>query len=457
MFNNNNFEGFANSNNNFEGLANNNNNNGGNNMNFNNNKGYAPRQTITSGPTQKQINLYIRLSNEKGQAIDPQHNTWSVVQMSQAIQGLMNMKTVNTQQQGGMKDPNTIPATQKQIATIMSVSAELGLVPEQAFIQQLTLAKASETVKQLFAMRDSKIDAKATINQLNLLRDMYKCPDIPLEAFCELFDIKPELIELKQKLQNRLKVVLRSQNTDSERVSIGNQIVQVKNSIYKNIEESDWSQLGRNKVSEFIQKYQNAFYTFKDNQITPGQIYKIQSLQQQLANFNNHWNIDLSRLASDINGNDITEVSDVLQDFSTKEDFNIDESGLQLMTKNIAHDYITQLQKEVARKSNDSSSYLPEDTNQTERLPKTAFEANEEEQKKLVDMIFGLYAMLGQEAETETINSKNLGEKIAELINFNAQFNPVERIIHFLESYFDIPTLMEILGNESTKIEWLFS
>lgn len=446
MYNNNNQRGFAPQGQSFQQQGNTN---------------YQPGRMVTqnSGPTQGQVKYYLDLCNQKAVQPDPAYMSYTRQQMSQEIDRLMSMASPGfsnqqqstqdfqgfeqvsqpVQQQTYQAGPENTPATEKQIQAMISIGNELGLRADEAVLRQMNMAQASQQLDRMIQMRKTKVDAGPSVKQLQLLEDMSYCPDIDVEAFYRLFPIKQETLIEKSKLENQMRFILKQPNNDEERKVVGDKIVEINNLIEQIIKTSDWNKLNRRDVSNFIQDNQQVFYAWKDNQATPAQVNLILQLQEQLHTFTNNWRLNLDGLASDMTGAQIDNRDELLSDFNEAIDFNLKEEDFRFVTKAFATEYISQLQKELTRLSNPSTTNTEREY-EAEQNALTEQEANEMYEQRVVDMIFGLYAMLGQSAEDSTINASNVNEELKELIEMNILYSgqeDQEKAFNSIKQYVD--------------------
>lgn len=421
------------------------------------NTNFQPGRPVTqsNGPTQPQIKFYLNLCNQKSVEPNPSHTQFTVKQMSDEITRLTSMASpgynnpnqqeIATDIQGFEKvsepirqksytdGPENVKATENQVQAMIKIGSELGLKANEQVLRNMSISQASAQMDKMISMRKTKVDAGPSERQLQMLSDMFNCPDIDYESFYRMFPVKEGILIEKSRLENQMKVLLRDDNAkDKDRIAIGDKIVELDKLIKQIIESTDWNQLSRRDVGNFIQDNQQVFYAWKDNQASPAQLNLILDLQKRLHTFTNNWNLNLDGLASDINGNQIDNRDELLSDFNEAIEFNLSEDDLLFATKDFAREYITQMQKELTRLSSPS----PVESDREYEVKENALneqQANELFEKEVVDMIYGLYAMLGQSAEDSTINSTNVDEKLKELIEMNITYaNQVDPIKDYM-------------------------
>ena len=148
-----------------------------------NNKGKVKQEgssknNVANKATEGQIKFYIDLCNQKSVDINPEHTNWTIQEMSEEINKLLKMKKV-------------VRASQKQIDTIVKLSQQLGMPePNTDALAKLPIDKASQLIEKLIARTNA--DNKPTEKQLQMLADMFKCPDV---IITDLIPVHPTLIK----------------------------------------------------------------------------------------------------------------------------------------------------------------------------------------------------------------------------------------------------------------------
>lgn len=409
-----------------------------------NNKGEGTQEggsknNVVNKATENQIKFYKDLCNQKSVDINPHHTEWTIQEMSEEINKLLKMKKV-------------VRASQKQIDTIVKLSQQLGMPePNVDVISKLPIDKASDMIEKLIARTNA--DDKPTEKQLQMLADMFKCPDV---IITDLIPVHPTLIreldELtvlhKKALNNKTKTTTYN-NKKITLKEIQDEIVKTKKHIEKTIVNFDLSQLTKKEVSDFIQDYSEVFYAWRDSRCTQAQKEFIRTLQERLATINN-WSINMNEIPAGIDGKPLYEINSPVKDevILTGEHLLTDDE-LEQFSKDQASQLIDMLQKELRNKELDKvSDNEPEIDDNIARSLVDITKANEKEQERIYNMIHSLYAVLGQEAEEEVLAATDLTKPLTDLIELCTLYTTPDALKDLIGEFTQADVLLESLGIE---------
>lgn len=409
-----------------------------------NNKGEVKQEgssknNVVNKATEGQIKFYIDLCNQKSVDINPHHTEWTVNQMSEEINKLLSMKKV-------------VLASQKQIDTIVKLSQQLGMPePNVDALAKLPINKASEMIELL--IKKTNQSDKPTEKQLQMLADMFKCPDV---IITDLIPVHPTLIkeldELtvahKKALENKTKKTVYNGEVTTLK-EIQDQIVKTKSDIEKFIVNFDLSTLTKQEVGNFIQDYSEVFYAWRDSRCSPAQKEFIRTLQQRLATING-WSVNIDEIPANIDGSPMYDINTPVKDevILTGEHILTDDE-LEQFSKDQASQLIDMLQKELRNKELDKvSDNEPEIDDNIARSLVDITKANEKEQEKIHNMIHSLYAVLGQEADEEILTATDLTKPLTDLIELCALYTTPDALKDLIDQFTQADALLESLNIE---------
>lgn len=418
-----------------------------NNFANNNNNGGNIRKATT-----RQINYYNTLCQQKGEVVNPQISNMTAQEVSNEIsrlQAINNQQPSNfvPQQIDGFQ-PSQAPIQQQQVTrnisdkqaeTIYKLSSELGLEPNITIKQQIdnrlmTSEQASQLINQFINMKQTSVSSQPSDEQIELLKDMYKCPEVIVEDFYALFPINQQIIVNKQKVQNRVAFLYRNtfeengeaiKNHETQKRKMADTLVQINKEIENFIFQYDWKLLDAKEVGNFISDNMKNFRSWKASLATDQQIEYIRNLQKQIATFYK-WSINFENQATDIDGNHIDPSNTVgFEEFEMVTGIIMDPSQLSQLTREVATELIAKMRSEIDRtvEINDSSvqqyQQYTEDEPNVYKEAERMYDSFEKEQIKLVQLIEALYMNINQEVPYDEIDAKNYKEFIKYAIEMN--------------------------------------
>lgn len=388
--------------------------------------------------TTKQIEAYIKACESKNVTIDPNHKNWTVKEMSEKLNELYKLQAVKF-------------ATKNQVDTIIKLSNQLGLPePKAEVIQQFDRKKASDMIGKLLAKVRAIENTRPTEQQLAIIAEMMSCPDV---IITELIPVHPTLLKELEEFTILYKKMtyegLKKAEYKGEPITLEEviqAIIKTKGDIEKQILSFDLTKLNRQDVFNFIGKYKQAFYDWKDSRCTERQRERIRQLQERLAELSS-WATDMDTIPVDIDGSPLEINSCVKDEFIFTGQHILTDEELIQFSKDQASQFIQQLEKELRDKElryvTNNEAEIPDDV---ARSVLDISQIAQKEQEKLTELMYTLYAMIGQEAETEIINATNIGEHLKDLIDLCTLFFTKEEILETIEKYFDSSQLLDLLG-----------
>lgn len=266
----------------------------------------------------RQQSYYVDLCNKR--RVKPKDFTkMTYEEINQEIQMLRDMPPVATQAQ--------LNKITEILTKLHESNPEKYKLPSTEFLASLTMDKASKLIQSLIKIeREVSLNEPPTQEQIDSITRMYLCPSVPFE------DIGvPSRIVLETNEDGSVKHWRRPT------------VQEIKELIAKN--------LTRQSAYEFIQKYGNEYYQWKQTRIKDWQIERIRNLEQRMANIYTDKRVEF---AFDENGELIemeTKERDKSRRWNPQAYEPLDEYQIRMLSFEDAQELIERLQFELSDRS----------------------------------------------------------------------------------------------------------
>jgi hypothetical protein len=316
------------------------------------------------------------------------------------------------------------PATESQKNRINTLLGMMSMPPIE--MGSMGITDASSIIEKLNARWEKSFAHIPTPKQLELLKNMSYCPDVDLN---ELSEVPYELYverDMEQdkltKMYKRMDELANDKDSDwskvkpvaeaktQEQVDL---VLALNNKIDKYNKSFDIELLTKQQVSEFIQKHQQVYNTWKYNQASPGQRELINKL--------------LARTGNE----------------------TLTDEQLMQFDKQIARTYIDRLQYEanqVGLAQNTSLEKPEVELDDMEfRLPQTESQASDKSFDDLCELAHLLYASMGYHEGDQVLQAKDSEQALQEVIQMASLYVSKENLIQLCSKVYSEEEVKTIL------------